>query len=67
MSKTKKVVGKEDLSDVLFQRLGKNWYVFAEVDGNILYTKLKDGLDPIKTPLSLFQILEDSESLIETA
>ena len=63
MSKSK----KEELSDVLFQRLGKNWYVFAEVDGDVFYSKIKDGIDPSKTSLSLFQILEESESLFETA
>lgn len=67
MPKTRKVGKKNDLSDVLFQKLGKDWYVFSEVNGEILYTKLKDGLDPFKTPHSLFQIEEEAESSLETA
>lgn len=45
--------------EVLFQKLGNTWYVFTEVDGELVYSSLPPGIDPKTTKLELFHILED--------
>ncbi len=45
--------------DVLFQKLGNTWYVFSEVDGDVVYSALPDGVNPKTTKLELFEVMED--------
>ena len=45
--------------DVLFQKLGPNWFVFTEVNGEVVYSSLPKGLDPRKTKLELYDVIED--------
>ena len=51
-------------SEVLFQKMGNNWYVFTEVNGDMVYSILPDGMDPITTKLELFEVIEDHMSKI---
>ncbi len=44
--------------DVLFQKLGNTWYVFSEIEENIVYSALPDGIDPKTTRLELFEVIE---------
>jgi hypothetical protein len=46
-------------SEVLFQKLGHRWYVFTEIDNDIVYSALPDGIDPRTTKLQLFDVIED--------
>lgn len=46
-------------SEVLFQKLGHRWYVFTEIDNDIVYSALPDGVDPRTTKLQLFDVIED--------
>lgn len=46
-------------NDVLFQKLGNNWYAFAEINNEFVYTLLPDGIDPRTTKMELYQIIED--------
>ena len=45
--------------DVLFQKLGHNWFVFAEVNGELIYSSLPKGMDPRTTKLELYDVIED--------
>jgi len=46
-------------NEVLFQKLGLTWYAFSEINGEIIYSALPQGIDPKSTKLELYQIIED--------
>jgi len=46
-------------SDVLFQKLGNTWYAFSEINNEIVYSALPEGIDPKSASLELFEIIED--------
>lgn len=45
--------------EVLFQKLGNVWFVFSEVEGDVIYSQLPEGVNPKSTNLELFEIIED--------
>ena len=45
-------------SDFLFQKLGATWYVFAEIQGEVIYTALPQDIDPRESSFEFYQILE---------
>jgi len=55
----KAVTNKADRKEVLFQKLGNIWYAFTEVEGQVVYSALPQGIDPKTTKLELYQIIED--------
>lgn len=46
-------------SEVLFQKLGQTWYVFSEINNELVYSALPEGMDPRETKLELFHVIED--------
>jgi len=46
-------------SEVLFQKLGQTWYVFSEINEELVYSALPEGMDPRSTKLELFHVIED--------
>ncbi|OUR98756.1 hypothetical protein A9Q84_04915 [Halobacteriovorax marinus] len=46
-------------SEVAFQKLGNTWYVFTEVNDEVIYSAMPDGMDPRETKLELYEIIED--------
>jgi hypothetical protein len=46
-------------SDVLFQKLGNTWYIFSEIENEIVYSALPHGMDPHSTKLELYTVIED--------
>lgn len=46
-------------SDVLFQKLGNTWYVFSEINEEVVYSALPEGMDPYETKLELYSVIED--------
>jgi hypothetical protein len=46
-------------SEVLFQKLGEVWYAFSEIDGEVIYSPLPEGVDPHSTKLELFEVVEE--------
>lgn len=46
-------------SEVLFQKLGHTWYVFSEINNELVYSALPDGMDPRETKLELFHVIEE--------
>jgi len=51
-------------SDVLFQKLGNTWFVFTEIDGEFLYSTLPEGLDPKKTNLELYEVINNHMKMV---
>ena len=46
-------------TEVLFQKLGNSWYIFAEVEGEMVYSTLPEGMDPRTTKLEVYDVIED--------
>lgn len=46
-------------ADVLFQKLGETWYVFTELEGEMIFSALPKGIDPHSTRFELFEVIED--------
>jgi hypothetical protein len=46
-------------NEVLFQKLGETWFVFSEVNGEVIYSAMPKGIDPKSTKLELYQVIED--------
>jgi hypothetical protein len=45
--------------DVLFQKLGNTWYIFAEIDNEVVYSTMPEGMDPYSTSLELYEVIEE--------
>ncbi|EQC45766.1 hypothetical protein M899_1360 [Bacteriovorax sp. BSW11_IV] len=46
-------------TEFLFQKLGNTWYIFAEVENEMIYSTLPEGMDPRTTKLELYEVIED--------
>ena len=51
--------GNELESEILFQKLGETWYIFSEIDDDVVYSALPPRLDPRSTKLELYHVIED--------
>lgn len=49
----------ESTNDVLFQKLGNTWYIFTEINNEMVYSALPEGMDPRTTKLELYDVIED--------
>ena len=47
------------VKDVLFQKIGNTWFIFSEVNNEVIYSVMPHGMDPKSTKLELFSIIED--------
>lgn len=45
--------------EVLFQKIGNTWFIFTEVDGQLCYSKMPEGMDPRKTKLEVYSVIEE--------
>jgi hypothetical protein len=45
-------------SEVLFQEIGGRWYIFTEQNGELIYSVMPQGMDPRKTKLELYDVIE---------
>lgn len=54
------------LQDVLFQKLGNTWYIFAEVNNELIYSAMPDGMDPRTTSLELYEVIEEHMRKVAT-
>ena len=53
-------------TEVLFQKLGNTWYIFAEIDNEMIYSTLPEGMDPRTTKLELYDVIEDHMKRVST-
>jgi hypothetical protein len=47
------------VKDVLFQKIGQTWFIFSEVNNEVVYSVMPAGMDPKTTKLELFEIIEE--------
>jgi len=50
---------KNNVKDVLFQKIGNTWYIFSEVNSEVVYSVMPAGMDPKSTKLELYEIIEE--------
>lgn len=46
-------------TEFLFQKLGNTWFIFAEVENEMIYSTLPEGMDPRTTDLELYEVIEE--------
>lgn len=47
------------VKDVLFQKIGNQWFIFSEVNNEVVYSVMPHGMDPKTTKLELYEIIEE--------
>lgn len=47
------------VKDVLFQKIGNTWFIFSEVNSEVVYSVMPAGMDPKTTSLELYEIIEE--------
>lgn len=62
MNESKHEITKE----VLFQKLGLTWYIFTEIDNEVVYSAMPEGMDPRTTKLELYEVIEDHLKKVAT-
>ena len=50
---------KSSVKDVLFQKIGNTWFIFSEVNNEVVYSVMPQGMDPKETKLELYEIIEE--------
>lgn len=50
---------KNSVKDVLFQKIGTKWFIFSEVNNEVVYSVMPEGMDPKTTKLELYEIIEE--------
>jgi hypothetical protein len=58
----KKEATKE--SKVLYQKLGDTWYLFTEIQGEVIFTALPKEVNPYEKPLEIYEIIEKAKTKI---
>lgn len=57
---------QEITKEVLFQKLGQTWYIFTEINEEVVYSAMPEGMDPKSTKLELFDVIEDHMKKVAT-
>jgi hypothetical protein len=57
---------QEITREVLFQKLGSTWYIFTEVNNQVVYSAMPEGMDPKTTDLELYDVIEDHIKKVAT-
>ena len=55
---------KPSVKDVLFQKIGNTWFIFSEVNSEVVYSVMPQGMDPKETKLELYEIIEEHMSKV---
>ena len=50
---------KNSVKDVLFQKIGNTWFIFSEINNEVIYSVMPQGMDPKSTKLELYEIIEN--------
>lgn len=57
---------QEITKEVLFQKLGHTWYIFTEVNNQVVYSAMPEGMDPRSTKLELYDVIEEHMKKVAT-
>jgi len=55
---------KASMKDVLFQKIGQTWFIFTEINNEVVYSVMPQGMDPKTTKLELFDVIEEHMSKV---
>ncbi len=55
---------KTQVKDVLFQKIGNTWFIFSEVNSEVVYSVMPQGMDPKETKLELYEVIEEHLSKV---
>jgi hypothetical protein len=58
----KKEATKE--SKVLYQKLGDTWYLFTEIQGEVIFTALPKDINPQEKPVEIYEIIEKAKTKV---
>mgnify|MGYP000571936751 CR=1 FL=1 len=56
----------EITKEVLFQKLGNTWYIFTEINDQVVYSAMPEGMDPKDTKLELYDVIEEHMQKVAT-
>lgn len=56
----------EITKEVLFQKLGNTWYIFTEINEQVVYSAMPEGMDPKNTKLELYDVIEEHMRKVAT-
>ncbi len=59
-------IDSEITKEVLFQKLGQTWYIFTEINEEVVYSAMPNGMDPRSTKLELFDVIEEHMKKVAT-
>ena len=59
MKKTDTNKVQNSVKDVLFQKIGNTWFIFSQVNNEVVYSVMPAGMDPKTTNLELYEIIEE--------
>lgn len=59
MKKTNTNKVQNSVKDVLFQKIGNTWFIFSQVNNEVVYSVMPAGMDPKTTNLELYEIIEE--------
>ena len=59
-------INEEMMNEVLFQKLGTTWYIFTEINSEVVYSAMPEGMDPRSTKLELFEVIESHMKKVAT-
>ena len=59
MKNSKQTNSNKPENEVLFQKVGNTWYVFTEINSEVYYSALPEGMEPHSTKLELYQVIEE--------
>lgn len=59
MKKSNTNTVQNSVKDVLFQKIGHTWFIFSEVNNEVVYSVMPAGMDPKTTKLELYEIIEE--------
>lgn len=51
-------------SKVLYQKLGETWYLFTEIEGEVIFTALPKEINPMENKVEIYEIIEKHKSKI---
>ena len=49
---------EKDFAKVLYQKLGDKWYLFTEIEGEVIFTALPKDLNPFENKVEIYEIIE---------
>ena len=53
--------------DILVQKLANTWYIFSEINNDIIYTAIPKAVDPFHDTIELYHYVENHKEKVQRA